>query len=455
MILKNSGIRFFPINLSSTIPNVLCKSILLVVFLSKPVFSLPSNNSLLVKNSPKEVLDQVWQIIYRDYLDSNGNYNKKSWLKLRKNLLAKKYHDSSDAHDAIKGMLISLKDPYTRFLDPKDYKEMKIDTSGQLMGIGIQLSLNEETKELVIVSPIEDSPAFNAGIKPNDIIVAIDDVDTKGMGIEDAVKLIRGEQDTVVTLGIIRGKEYLKLSLVRKRIEISSVISRINNSDFGIKIGYIRLKQFSANAAKEMSQAIKELEKQKSNGYVLDLRGNPGGLLEASIDIARQWLDKGVIVSTQTKDGINETRRATGNSLTNRPLVVLVNQGSASASEILSGAIQDNKRGILIGKKTFGKGLVQSVRPLVDGSGLTVTVAKYLTPNGKDINENGIKPDIEASFEVRKNSLFPSTDLGTKKDSQYVVAETELVKILNRDLNTTFIPRNSNLSFAFLNIDNQ
>ncbi|ABX08722.1 S41 family peptidase [Prochlorococcus marinus] len=448
MILKSNQntLSFIGNKLSKTLP--FFNGLLLLAAISLPALSLPRNTSLVIRDSPKEVLDQVWQIIYREYLDSNGNYNDESWLKLRKKVLSNKYYDSAEAYEAIVSMLKSLKDPYTRFLDPKDYKEMRIDTSGELMGIGIQLSLNEETNELVIVAPIEDTPAFKAGIQPNDIIVSIDDTDTDGMSIDGAVKLIRGEKGTKVTLGIIRGTQYLKVPLIRSRIEIRSVISRLNETSNGGTIGYIRLKQFSANAATEMRSAIIKLEEQKSQGYILDLRGNPGGLLEASIDIARQWLNTGIIVSTLTKDGINDFRRATGNALTNKPLVVLVNEGSASASEILAGAIQDNKRGILVGSKTFGKGLVQSVRPLVDGSGITVTVAKYLTPNGTDINKNGIKPDIKASLNLNNNKSFSAIDLGTSKDSQYVVAETALSRIMFNLNSTSYKQNTANLSFA-------
>ena len=345
-------------------------------------------------------------------------------------------------------MLLGLRDPYTRFLDPKEFDEMKIDTTGELMGVGIQLAYDEEKAELVVVSPIEDSPAFRAGIKPKDVIFSIDEKYTEGMGIQDAVKLIRGKKGTSVTLGIIRDEKFFKISLTREKIEIKSVIARVNETDFGIRIGYIRLKQFNANAANEMRSAIKKLESQDSIAYVLDLRGNPGGLLESSIDIARQWLDKGIIVSTKTKDGITDVRRANGNAITSRPLAILVNRTSASASEILSGAIQDNQRGILVGKKTFGKGLVQSVSPLIDGSGLTVTVAKYLTPSGKDIDKYGINPDIEVDLKLSENIQFTAFDLGTKKDSQYVVAETALVKKLSFKTENNFQYQSKNLSFA-------
>ena len=196
-----------------------------------------------------------------------------------------------------------------------------------------------------------------------------------------------------------------------------------------------------------MRAAIRELEKQGSQGYVLDLRSNPGGLLEASVDIARQWLDEGTIVSTKTREGIQDVRRATGNALTDRPVVVLVNEGSASASEILSGAL-DNERGLLVGQKTFGKGLVQSVRGLSDGSGMTVTIAKYLTPKGTDIHKNGIQPDVPVESEKEIKTLTVE-QLGTNKDGQYRVAETTLLKALQAPkTGSTYQPGAANLQSA-------
>ena len=195
---------------------------------------------------------------------------------------------------------------------------------------------------------------------------------------------------------------------------------------------------------------MNDLENKKPIGYVLDLRSNPGGLLEASIEIARLWLNQGTIVSTETKDGIKDVRRANGRAITSRPVVVLVDGGSASASEILSGAIQDNKRGLLVGQKTFGKGLVQSARALSDGSGLTVTIAKYLTPKGRDIHKHGIVPDIEATISEKDASAFTREDIGTAKDKQYMVAETLLIKLLNSpNSKTSYKPGKANLNHAF------
>ncbi|WP_050749843.1 S41 family peptidase [Synechococcus sp. BL107] len=401
------------------------------VTLGAPGLTLPSASGGSISDSPKEVIDQVWQIVYRDYLDSSGDYDEKTWRQLRRNLLQKSFAGSAESYEAIRGMLASLNDPYTRFLDPKQFKEMRIDTSGELMGVGIQLSLDKATKELVVVSPIEGTPASRAGVLSKDVIVTIDGRSTKGMSTEDAVKLIRGPEGSEVVLGLRRGGEIIDFPLTRDRIEINAVSYKLNTTQDQRKIGYIRLKQFNANAAKEMREAARSLEDQDVDGYVLDLRGNPGGLLEASIDIARQWLNEGIIVSTQTREGIRDVRRATGSAITDKPLVVLIDQGSASASEILSGSLQDNARAKLVGQKTFGKGLVQAVRGLSDGSGLTVTIAKYLTPKGTDIHKNGIEPDVKSEMTEKQLKDFTIEKLGTSQDSQYVQA----LKILTNKLN--------------------
>ena len=388
-----------------------------------------SSTAAIISDSPKEVMDEAWQIVFRDYLDTTGKYTEDRWKTLRKDVLNKSYGNTKDAYEAIRGMLATLDDPYTRFLDPREFKEMQIDTSGELSGVGIQLSLDKDTKELIVVSPIDGSPASRADVKPKDVITQINGKSTKGMSTEDAVKLIRGPAGSKVSIKIRRNKtQLISVDLIRDRIEIHAVDSRLNDTPDGIKVGYIRLKQFNANATKDMRQAIKELEEKGAQGYVLDLRSNPGGLLMASVEIARQWLDDGVIVSTKTREGLQDIKRASGKALTKAPVVVLVNEGSASASEILSGALQDNNRAILVGQKTFGKGLVQSVRGLSDGSGMTVTIAKYLTPNGRDIHKFGIKPDITAklSNEDAKNLKFEQ--LGTRSDPQYKVAETTLSK---------------------------
>ena len=403
-------------------------------FILPGVFFANSIETSILRNSNKEVIDHVWQIIYRDFLDSNGDFDKSDWLEVRKQYLSRNYSSDSEAYDAIRAMLSTLNDPYTRFLDPDEFNEMRIDTSGELTGIGIQISKDDETNNLIIVSPMEGTPAYAAGLKSEDIIVSIDDISTFGMDIDEAVSLIRGQTGTEVELGILRDGDVFYKTIVRERIEIKSVTSKINVTKGGFLIGYIRIEQFNANASKEMKEILLQFERENVSGYILDLRGNPGGLLDSSIDISRQFINNGIIVITVTRDGLRDVTKANNTALTIKPLIVLVNEGSASASEILSGAIKDNERGLLVGETTFGKGLVQSMRTLLDGSGLTVTVAKYLTPNGTDINESGIEPDVQVSMNINPIEL---DEIGTTRDRQYRVGEKELIKLIKLENNYT------------------
>ncbi|MBF1999737.1 MAG: PDZ domain-containing protein [Synechococcales cyanobacterium M58_A2018_015] len=389
-----------------------------------------SQGQAFFQESPKDLIDEVWQLIDRNYVDAT--FNQVDWRAIRQEYLGRAYSNREEAYAAIREMLEKLEDPYTRFMDPQEFRNMQVETSGELTGVGIQLAQDEETKELIVVSPIEDTPAFDAGIMARDVIVKIDGQSTEGMDTNAAVNLIRGPVGTEVTLTIRRGEVERDYTLKRARIEIHPVRYDVRQDPSGQKIGYIRLTQFSANAAEEMRAAIEDLESQQVAGYVLDLRINPGGLLYASIDIARMWIDEGLIVSTVNRQGVAEQEAANGTALTDKPLVVLVDGGSASASEILSGALQDDQRAILVGTKTFGKGLVQSVRGLGDGSGLAVTVAKYLTPSGRDINHAGIEPDIvvELSDEQRQELFGTSNKIGTPEDLQY----TKALEVLSQQI---------------------
>ncbi len=396
---------------------------------------LLSKSQAFFSQSPKELVDEVWQIIDRQYVD--GTFNQQDWRSVRNEYLNRNYANQEEAYKAIREMLKKLEDPYTRFMTPEEFRNMQIDTSGELTGVGIQLAQDEETKKLMVIAPIEDTPAFKAGILAKDVILKIDGKSTEGMDVNDAVRLIRGEPGSTVTLTIQRGDKQIDYPLQRAKIEIHPVRHNVQNTP-SEKIGYIRLTQFSANAAEEMRDAIKDLEKQNVTGYVLDLRSNPGGLLYASVEIARMWIDEGGIVSTVGRRGETDRQVANNRALTDKPLVVLVDGGSASASEILSGALQDDKRGTLIGTKTFGKGLVQSVRGLEDGSGLAVTIAKYLTPSGRDINKLGIDPDVlvELTDAQRKELQQDRTQIGTPKDPQFAKALEVLQQKIAAQRNT-------------------
>ncbi len=363
-----------------------------------------SKSLAVLRESPKEVIDEVWQVINHDYVDAT--FNGTDWQAVRKQYLNREYSSSEEAYKAAQEMLEKLNDPYTRFMDPEQFKSMQIDTSGELTGVGITIAQDEKTKEIKVVAPIEESPAFTAGILAQDIITKIDGKSTKGMDVNDAVSLIRGPANTQVVLTVRRNNKELQFEVTRAQIEIHPVRANARQSQVG-KVGYIRLTQFSANAAAEMRKAIKDLNQQNVAGYVLDLRTNPGGLLSSSTEIARMWLNKGTIVSTVDRQGETERAQAGRGTLTDKPLVVLIDGGSASASEILAGALQDNKRAVLVGSKSFGKGLVQSVHPLADGSGMAVTIAKYYTPSGRDINKKGIEPDVQVKLtDEQREKLF-------------------------------------------------
>jgi carboxyl-terminal processing protease len=378
------------------------------------------------RESPKELVDEVWQIIQRQYVD--GTFNQVDWQAVRKQYLNKSYKDKKEAYKSIREMLKMLGDPYTRFMDPEEFKNMQVDTSGELIGIGIQIGLDDKTKKLTVIAPIEDTPAFKAGVLAKDTIIKINGKSTEGMDTNQAVSLIRGEAGTKVNLTILRGTEQKEFNILRAKVEIHPVKFSQQKTPVG-NVGYIRLNQFSANAAKEMRSAIENLEQKKVVGYVVDLRGNPGGLLFASVEIARMWLDKGTIVSTKDRQGEQERQEANGKAITKKPLTILVNKGSASASEIFSGAMQDNKRGVLVGSQTFGKGLVQSVRPLGDGSGLAVTIQKYFTPSGRDIHKHGIDPDVKLELTQKQEIelwLRDRAKVGTMQDPQFAKAVESL-----------------------------
>lgn len=381
-----------------------------------------------LQESPKTIVDEAWQIVNREYVD--GTFNKVDWQATRQSLLNKNYTSREQAYTALREALEKLNDPYTRFMDPKQYEALSNQTSGELSGIGIRLEVSDETKILTVVEPIENSPALKAGIKSGDQILAINDKKTNGMTVEDASNLIRGEVGTKVTLLIGREGKQLNLALTRARIELPTVRYSLKQEG-ARRIGYIRLNEFSSHAAEQMRRAIQDLTAQKVEGFVMDLRGNPGGLLQASIEISRMWLDRGGIVKTVDRVGNNEEIAANRTALTKLPLVVLVDGNSASSSEILTGALKDNNRATVVGSQTFGKALVQSVHSLSDGSGLAVTIAHYFTPNGTDISHKGITPDVKIELTDNDRQKLASNPklIATMEDPQYARAVSALEKL--------------------------
>jgi carboxyl-terminal processing protease len=318
----------------------------------------------------------VYDLLKSEYVESNLN-------------------DTTLIYGAIRGMLGSLEDPYTRFMDPKAYSGMQEERAGAFSGIGIQIGM--KGKQLSVIAPMEGTPAARAGLKAGEAILEIDGKATKDMAIEEAVTHIRGPRGTTVKLKV--QAEGAKAARVVPIVRDNIVTKAVKIEELDGNIGYIRLNTFMANdASDEIKQAL--IKFKGKDGLILDLRGNPGGLLPNAIDIGSMFIKEGPIVHVVNREGKKDSYKASGKVVVDAkiPVAVLVDGGSASASEILGGALQDTHRAVLIGTKTFGKGLVQTVHPLSDGSGVAITTNKYLTPKGHDIHKKGIEPDIKVEI---------------------------------------------------------
>ena len=363
-------------------------------------------------STPVELYDNVWRLINSKYVDQTNN--EQDWSKWRH-----KYDNviktDNDAYVAIETMVASLNDPYTKFLDPKEFQEETSSIKGSLKGIGIQIGVKDG--KLMVIAPIEDTPAEKAGLMADDEILSIDGKSTKGITVDKAAEQIRGEEGTQVTLVIKRkDQEPKSYTITRAEIEIKSVSQKVPTGITMPKdICYIRLSSFiSRNASKEFSNILNNSSDKKA--IIVDLRSNPGGLLSNAIYISDMFLNGGAIVSTVDRDGYKETQKASKGVLTTKPVVILVDKGSASASEIFSGAMKDNKRAVIVGTQSFGKGLVQEINKLPNNAGINITIQKYLTPNGTDIHKKGITPDI--LVELSEDDIKNKNDAQLKKAIQ-------------------------------------
>ena len=341
-----------------------------------------SNNELYEKI---DLFGEVIEKIQKDYVDD--------------------VNQSKMMESAINGVLQSL-DPYSAYMSPELFKEMQTDTRGEFGGLGIEIGM--ESGVVKVISPIDDTPAEKAGIKAGDYIVKIGETQVQGKSLMEAVKLMRGPVGTSIDLTIRRKgvKKPLEFEIVRRIIEIKSVNSEILGKKKNL--GYIRIKSFNENSDKQILEIIKKYEKNKKiEGYILDLRNNPGGLLTQAINITDFFLDEGEIVSTKGRK-TSETRKffaRKGDEVEGKPIIVLINNGSASASEIFAGALKDHKRAIILGENSYGKGSVQSIIPLRNGGGMRLTISKYYLPSGDSISEVGVTPDIvveeiESNFKI-------------------------------------------------------
>ena len=339
---------------------------------------------------PQKLFDKTWKIVYKEYYDSDLNHQ--NWSRWKEHYHGK-IKTEDDAKVAIDSMVASLNDPYTRFMPKKDFEDLATSITSKIYGIGVNIYSNSGKIEVFNVIPA--TPADFAGLKQGDIITAVDGREINGMNVSEVATLVRGPENSVVELTVLRdGKKFTK-KIKRKEIKIKNVKSSVLDNH----IGYIQIVSFMGGTTpNEFMEALENTK--NTDSIIIDLRGNTGGLLDNAVFIANMFIDNGEIVEIIYRNGYKKSINANNTSkLLDKPVVILVNGASASASEILSGALKDYKKAKLVGKKTFGKGLVQKVVPLPNKTGLNVTIAKYLTPKGTDINKLGIKPDVEIGNE--------------------------------------------------------
>ena len=364
----------------------------------------------MIKNISKILLILIFFTTNASGKDNENLYKKIDLFGEVLDKVKKEYVDEineSDVMDAAINGVLQYLDPYSVYMNPELFESMQTDTKGEFGGLGIEVSM--EAGVVKVISPIDDTPAFKAGIKAGDYIIKINDVQVQGKTLMEAVKLMRGPVGSSIDLTIRRKgkKKIINKTIIRKIIQIKSVEAKIIKNN----IGYLRLKSFNSNSSKQLVEKIGNFEKSKKlTGYILDLRNNPGGLLTQAINVTDFFLNDGEIVSTKGRKA-SENRRffaKKGDKVKGKPLIILINNGSASASEIVAGALKDHKRAILLGENTYGKGSVQSIIPLSDGGGMRLTISKYYLPSGQSISEIGVSPDIlveEESEDFKINSV--------------------------------------------------
>ncbi|WP_320665036.1 carboxyl-terminal processing protease CtpZ [Prochlorococcus sp. MIT 1223] len=344
-------------------------------------------------NDGQQLVLEAWSLVNEGYLEPQKLDDIK-WRKLRQRALEKPITTSFQAYAAIDAMVLRLDDPYTRLIRPKDYEALKSSNLGsEINGVGLQLGLRNEDNQIVVISSLEGSPAADAGITSGTLIIKVNGESPKNLGLEATAAKLRGEVGSEVVVELQAPNEEAKeINLERRSVDLRPVRTKRLRSE-SHTLGYLRITQFSESVPDQVKEALQELSQKGIEGLVLDLRNNSGGLVSSGLAVADAFISKQPIVETKNREGINDPIPAGIETLYDGPMVTLVNKGTASASEILAGALQDNKRSELLGNRTFGKGLIQSLTNLSDGSGIAITVASYLTPNGKDIQNLGIEPD--------------------------------------------------------------
>lgn len=355
-------------------------------------FFSPSNTSWAL-TEPQKLVAEAWRIVDQSYVDRT--FNNHDWFKIRMKVVKHPYGSMDESYSAIREMLALLDDPYTRFLTPDQYENITASASGDLVGVGIEMLPTRVDGMLVVSSAVDNSPAERIGIRANDALTLIDGEDVSDLSPDEAAARIRGRPGTSVQLTLIRergrGEEFVAY-MKRETLKLKSVKHDMANS----QIGYLKIKQFNSTTANDMRTALEDLRARKALKYIVDLRNNPGGYFPAGVDVAKLFVrGSRPLVFVVDKNGIqDEIDSAIDGLATDEPLVVLVNKATASASEILAGALQDSGRAKIVGQQTFGKGVVQTVRQLSNGSGIAVTIARYETPKHRNINRIGITPDV-------------------------------------------------------------
>ncbi|MFI3300095.1 MAG: S41 family peptidase [Candidatus Gastranaerophilales bacterium] len=365
-------------------------------------------------NSQK-LFDETWLTIQKDYYDAN--MNNQTWYRWKTHYQGQIKTDE-DAKLAINTMLASLNDPYSRFMSKKEFNNQNNSINSKITGIGVTIS--SSSGKIKVINVIENTPAQSANLLPNDIIFSIDDTEVNGLSISEVGELVQGEINTPVKIVVIRNNDKITKKIIRKEIKIKSVKSNIEDN-----IGYIQISSFIG--ATTPNEFVEALEKTKdTEGLILDLRGNTGGLLPNAIFIANLFIPEGNIVSIVGRNGYKYDILAQNTEFgIEKPTVVLVDHASASASEILSGALKDYKKATLLGTTTYGKGMVQKIIPMPNNTGLNLTIAKYLTPNGNDINKKGITPDVQIDFTLN--------DIKKHNDAQLQAAKNILSKMISQN----------------------
>ena len=384
---------------------------------------IPSVDAL--SDSKQFVLD-AWTLVNEGYYDPE-RFEEIQWKRIRQKTLQKQIETSEEAYSAIEDMLKPLEDPFTRILRPKDYELLKSSNFGsEINGVGLQLGEDENTKQIKVISTLAGSPAEEAGIISEDVIEKVDGMFSKDLGLANTASKLRGESGSKVLVQISsKNGEIKEIDLERRSVDLRPVRTKRLRDD-SHTIGYLRITQFSESVPKKIEEALQELKDKEVEAIILDLRNNSGGLVSSGIAVADSFLSEKPIVETKDRNGIKDAIISQKDTFFDGPMVTLVNKGTASASEILAGSLQDNHRSTLIGEQTYGKGLIQSLKSLGEDSGIAITVASYLTPKGNNIQGKGITPD-------KILDLPQARDFGNSEDKWVRNAEIFLSSLLDKD----------------------